>query len=87
MEITALKQNDSNHNKMTELEERFMDFLIYDCNDCGVTIERDGKDNILTDGDSILEQFDIHNVEMIMFLKDNSVIVKYNQEIIKLIAE
>ncbi|MBY6838757.1 hypothetical protein [Clostridium botulinum] len=84
MEITALKNN---YDDLTELEERLMDFLISDCNDCGVTIERDGKDNILTNGDSILEQFDIHNVEMIMFLKDNSVIVKYNQEIIKLIAE
>ncbi|WP_252241602.1 hypothetical protein [Clostridium sp. ZBS18] len=84
METTALKNN---YDDLTELEERLMDFLIADCNDCGVTIKRDGKDDVLTDGDSILEQFDIHNVEMIMFLKDNSVIIKYNQEFIKLIAE
>lgn len=84
MEITALKQN---YEDLTNLEERLMDFLIYDCNVCGVTIKRDGKNDILKDGDSILEQFDIHNITMIMFLKENSVIIKYNQEIIKLIAE
>lgn len=87
MEITALKQNNSNHNEMTELEERFMDFLIYDCNVCGVTIVRKDKKNILTDGDMVLNHFDIHKVKRIMFLEDNSVVVQYGYEIIKFIAE
>ncbi|NFH01584.1 hypothetical protein FC831_15175 [Clostridium botulinum] len=84
MGMTALQNN---HEDLTELEEKLMDFLISDCNDCGVTIERDGKDDFLTDGDTILKHFNIHNVTMIMFFEDDSVIIKYKQEIIKLIAE
>ncbi|NFT08735.1 hypothetical protein FDF26_17090 [Clostridium botulinum] len=87
MEITALKQNDSNHNEMTELEERFMDFLIYDCNVCGVTIVRKDKKDILTDGDMVLSHFDIHRLKKVMFLEDNSVVIKYGQETIRFIAE
>ncbi|MBZ9693333.1 hypothetical protein [Clostridium sp. M14] len=84
MEMTALKNN---YEDLTKLEEKLMDFLISDCNVCGVTIVRKNKKDILTDGDTILSHFNIHNVNRIMFLEDNSVIIQYKNENIRFIAE
>lgn len=84
MEMIALKNN---YEDLTKLEEKLMDFLIYDCNVCGVTIVRKDKKDILTDGDTILSHFNIHNVKKVMFLEDNSVVIKYGQETIRFIAE
>lgn len=84
MEMIALKNN---YEDLTELEEKLMAFLILDCNVCGVTIVRKNKKDILTDGDTILSHFNIHNVKRIMFLEDNSVIIQYKNENIRFIAE